>query len=94
MKYVYIAAYKFTPLISCCNFTCVYSFVDSYLRVQGAYCSIFAATDPILDGVEAEYFFHCESADPSAAALDVDAAVKLWDISLKVTGLVNGAKIE
>ena len=57
---------------------------------QGAYSSIYAATDPELEVNEkkwGKFFFHCELFEESNAAEDLTAAKKLWEISEKITGL-------
>ena len=57
------------------------------IRVQGAMNSIHVATSPELDGIGGKYFVHCESVPASAAAYDLGAAKRLWDISMALTGL-------
>jgi NAD(P)-dependent dehydrogenase (short-subunit alcohol dehydrogenase family) len=54
---------------------------------QGAATSIYVATSPNLAGVSGKYFANCREARPSAAALDDDAAARLWDVSAQLTGL-------
>lgn len=57
------------------------------IRAHGALTSVHVATAPELEGIGGKYFFHCESVSASEAAYDTEAAKKLWDISLKLTGL-------
>ncbi len=54
---------------------------------QGAYCSIHVATSPTLAGVGGKYFGNSEICKVSSAAQDREAAAKLWEISVKLTGL-------
>lgn len=57
---------------------------------QGAYSSIFAATEPMLELDQSKWgklFFHCELFPESKAAKDEEAARKLWEVSEKLTGL-------
>lgn len=55
--------------------------------LQGAYCSIFVATDPSLEGIGGEYFIDSKAYPLNKAATDERAAGKLWEISEKLTGL-------
>lgn len=51
---------------------------------EGAFCSVFAASDPDLpDRAEARggYLFHCQLEATGAAAKDGETAKKLWEIS-------------
>jgi NAD(P)-dependent dehydrogenase (short-subunit alcohol dehydrogenase family) len=60
---------------------------------QGAATSVLLATSPLLEGVGGRYFEDCNEAGPSqpgtgrgvaAYALDLEAAVLLWEISLEM----------
>ena len=52
---------------------------------NGALTSIYLSTSPDLDGISGQYFIKGKAAKPSAAALDDEAAVRLWEISEKLT---------
>lgn len=54
---------------------------------QGALTSLHVATSPELEGVTGQYFDDCRPKAPSRAALDVDAARRLWELSERLTGL-------
>jgi NAD(P)-dependent dehydrogenase (short-subunit alcohol dehydrogenase family) len=56
---------------------------------QGAYCSIYAATDPDVPQMNGGFFANSRMVAPSAAAEDTDVAKKLWEVSEKLTGLSN-----
>lgn len=53
---------------------------------EGAYCSIYAATAPELEGKGGLYLFHCQAVKPGAAALRADDAEQLWKKSETLTG--------
>jgi NAD(P)-dependent dehydrogenase (short-subunit alcohol dehydrogenase family) len=48
---------------------------------QGAQTSIYLASDPAVEGITGAYWVKSAPVEPSDAALDDDAARKLWDIS-------------
>ena len=48
---------------------------------QGARTSVWAATDPGLDGITGRYFSKCAIAKPKKTALDDVAAARLWAVS-------------
>ena len=54
---------------------------------QGAITSVYLASSPDLDGITGQYFYKCQALGPSDAALDDDAAARLWEISAKLTGV-------
>lgn len=54
---------------------------------QGAQTSIYCAVDESLDGVSGKYYSDCAEASMSKMALDDDLARKLWEVSVKMTGL-------
>ena len=54
---------------------------------QGAATSIHLASSDAVAGVTGRYFVDCAERQPSAASRDVDAARRLWDASLRLTGL-------
>ncbi|MGW8283233.1 MAG: SDR family NAD(P)-dependent oxidoreductase, partial [Gemmatimonadota bacterium] len=53
----------------------------------GARTSVFVASAPALERLTGLYFIDCETARPSQAARDDDAARRLWRISAELTGL-------
>lgn len=54
---------------------------------EGAYNSIHVATSLELKDIGGLYFFHCRAIQVGQAALDDNAAIKLWKISEEITGL-------
>ena len=54
---------------------------------------IYLATSPDAAGVTGKYFVKNKETAPSAAAADRDAARRLWDVSLEMTGLPVEIKI-
>jgi NAD(P)-dependent dehydrogenase (short-subunit alcohol dehydrogenase family) len=48
---------------------------------QGAQTSIYLASDPAVEGITGAYWVKCAPVAPSDAAVDDEAARKLWDIS-------------
>lgn len=55
------------------------------IPLQGAYCSIFAATSPRMEGVTGKYLFHCTPYPIAATAQNDVAAKRLWEESLRLT---------
>ena len=55
--------------------------------LQGAYSSIYTLISNELDSIGGKYIIHCEVVQPSKAAKDENAALKLWEISAKLTGI-------
>ena len=53
---------------------------------EGAQTSIYLASSPEVEGVTGKYFVKCKSVKSSAVSYDMDAARKLWDISLEMIG--------
>ena len=53
---------------------------------EGAQTSIYLASSPEVAGVSGVYFVDKKITQPSNAALDDEAARKLWEISLELTG--------
>jgi NAD(P)-dependent dehydrogenase (short-subunit alcohol dehydrogenase family) len=53
---------------------------------KGARTSILLATSPELEGISGKYFEKGKVARPRAAALDLDAAQRLWRLSEEMTG--------
>jgi len=58
---------------------------------EGAQTSIFLAASPEVEGVSGKYFEKCRAVAPSHTATDINAARRLWDISLEMTGLAQPA---
>ncbi len=58
---------------------------------QGAQTSLFLATSPEVEGVTGLYFDRCKPVTPSAAALDMDAAQRLWQLSEESVGIAEPA---
>ena len=54
---------------------------------QGAQTSIYCAVSEEMEGVSGKYLADCAIKEPSKGAQDDDAAVKLWELSLKLVGL-------
>ena len=54
---------------------------------DGAKTSVYLATAPEVAHISGEYFSHCRIANSSAAAKDMAAARRLWDMSEKMVGL-------
>jgi NAD(P)-dependent dehydrogenase (short-subunit alcohol dehydrogenase family) len=57
---------------------------------QGAATSIHLASAPELAGVSGQYFANQRRRAPAAAALDADAARRLWEVSARLTGVAPG----
>ena len=57
---------------------------------KGAETIVFLATDPSVAGTTGEYFVRSRSRPMPAAALDEDAARRLWDVSASLVGLPAG----
>jgi NAD(P)-dependent dehydrogenase (short-subunit alcohol dehydrogenase family) len=66
-----------------------YLFVNRAARTpeQGADTIIYLATAPELAGVTGQYFVDRKPVTPSAAARDLEAARRLWEVSEQLTGL-------
>jgi len=54
---------------------------------KGAATSIYLATSPDVEGVSGKYFVKSAEATPSKAALDDEAAARLWQVSAERTGI-------
>jgi NAD(P)-dependent dehydrogenase (short-subunit alcohol dehydrogenase family) len=54
-------------------------------QVKGALTSIYLTTSPDLDGITGQYFIKGKAVKPADAALDDNAAARLWEISEKLT---------
>jgi NAD(P)-dependent dehydrogenase (short-subunit alcohol dehydrogenase family) len=55
--------------------------------VKGAATSLYVATSPKLSGVTGKYFDHCKEKAPSPAALDLQVAGRLWDVTADLCGI-------
>ena len=53
----------------------------------GARTSVYLASSPDVNGVTGQYFYKCRVTSPSKAALDDEAAARLWDVSAELTGI-------
>jgi NAD(P)-dependent dehydrogenase (short-subunit alcohol dehydrogenase family) len=54
---------------------------------KGGKTSIYLATSPDVEGVTGKYFVDKKSVRSSEASYDREAAKKLWDVSMELTGL-------
>ncbi|MEI8132965.1 MAG: SDR family oxidoreductase [Leptolinea sp.] len=54
---------------------------------EGAKTSIYLASSPEVEGVTGKYFIKSKPADSSTASHNEETATRLWDASLKLTGL-------
>ena len=54
---------------------------------QGAQTTIYCAVSEEMEGVSGKYLADCSIKEPSKSAQDDDAALKLWELSLKLVGL-------
>jgi len=54
---------------------------------RGAATSIYLASSPAVEGVSGRYFMDCREAAPAPQARDAEAAKRLWNLSLRLTGL-------
>jgi hypothetical protein len=58
-----------------------------YIHSQGANCSVYAAIDESLEGVGGKYLVNCRISPMAPGAKKMADAEKLWDLSIKLTGL-------
>lgn len=56
---------------------------------EGAQTNIYLAASPEVEGMSGKYFEKCRAVAPSQVAQDVNAARRLWDLSLEMTGLTQ-----
>jgi NAD(P)-dependent dehydrogenase (short-subunit alcohol dehydrogenase family) len=59
--------------------------------LEGAQTSIYLATSPDLEGVTGKYYTGQHPVRSSAASYDLDAARRLWEVSLQLVGLSESA---
>lgn len=58
---------------------------------RGAQTSIYLASSPEVEGVSGKYFDNCRAVNSSPVSYDREAAERLWQISLELTGLRDPA---
>lgn len=56
---------------------------------RGAKTSVYLASSPEVAGVTGEYFVDCKQQRSSLESYNEDLARRLWDVSLKLTGLMD-----
>jgi len=61
--------------------------MSSLTPEQGAKTSIYLASSPEVEGITGKYFINCKQVPSSSASHDREAALRLWEESLKLTGL-------
>ena len=54
---------------------------------EGAKTSVYLATSPEVEGVTGKYFSNQKPVRSSEASYDKEAAERLWNVSLELTGL-------
>jgi NAD(P)-dependent dehydrogenase (short-subunit alcohol dehydrogenase family) len=54
---------------------------------QGALTSIYLASQSDVSGISGKYFDKCQITQPDPAALDQEAASRLWSVSETLTGI-------
>ncbi|MEE8432010.1 MAG: SDR family NAD(P)-dependent oxidoreductase, partial [Candidatus Desulfatibia sp.] len=59
---------------------------------EGAKTSIYLATSPEVEDVSGKYFFSEKPVRSSNASYDKEAAIRLWDVSLKLAGLPKSSQ--
>ena len=59
---------------------------------QGAYCSVYAISDPALANTSGKYFVNSHASAPSKAAMNSEAKRRLWEISENLVGLKQKEK--
>jgi len=61
---------------------------------EGARSVVYLAASPEVEGVTGQYFEETEIVNPSPEAYDEKAEARLWKVSRKMTGLVEGSEDE
>ncbi len=56
---------------------------------KGAETLIYLASSPSVAGITGAYFYQCQSVPPSSAAKDDQAALRLWERSAELAGLLS-----
>jgi hypothetical protein len=54
---------------------------------KGAETIVFLASSPAVEGISGKYFFRNREVPSSRISYDEDAAKRLWELSLHMTGL-------
>lgn len=54
---------------------------------RGAETSVFLSSSPTVEGVSGKYFSNCRELKSAQSSYDRDAAQRLWDVSVEMTGL-------
>lgn len=54
---------------------------------QGAATSVYLVTAPEVASISGRYFVDCKEAAPAPRAEDMETALKLWELSVKLTGV-------
>ena len=57
---------------------------------QGAATSVYLTSSPEVADAHGLYFHQCKPVTPSPAALDAEAAQRLWEVSVRLTGIDYG----
>ena len=82
------------------NNTSLYRFVKPFLRLvakspqEGAETGVYLATSPDVSGISGAYFIDCEQVRSSPTSYDEEAARRLWDRSLELTGLKDRTEFQ
>ena len=82
------------------NNTSLLKLVKPFLRLiarsprEGAETNLFLASSPEVAGITGGYFVDCVPMQSSPASHDLEAARKLWDCSLELTGLKPQSSLE
>lgn len=75
-------------LLSWCRHLAYYALRRELLTPhQGAETVVFLAASPSVNGISGKYFYRKREVEPSTAALDPQAAERLWSLSKAMTGL-------
>jgi NAD(P)-dependent dehydrogenase (short-subunit alcohol dehydrogenase family) len=67
--------------------------MSSLTPEQGAKTNIYLASSPEVEGVTGKYFINCKEVRSSRASHDPESARRLWEESLKLTGLKEEAAV-
>jgi retinol dehydrogenase-12 len=60
---------------------------------QGAATSVYLTSSPEVADAHGLYFHQCKPVTPSPAALDAEAAQRLWEVSVRLTGIDYGTDL-
>ncbi len=61
--------------------------MSSLTPEQGAKTNIYLASSPEVEGITGKYFINCKQVRSSRASHDLESARRLWEESLRLTGL-------